>query len=144
MDKRRKWISVMLEEALQVGVLDTEDVLRHTTPSVLATDLPPTLVSAVLQAGLDGEGFDSALVIKTLGAEAMAEHLPVPVLWSCLDEAAQTIIADHPLDQGHAAPAAAEPAEPTEEDSHEMVDPGDVVSEEVLADDMPEIEVLEE
>jgi len=128
MDKRRKWICVLIEEGLQVGVLGPEDVLRHTTPSVLATDLPPELVASVLQAGLDGDSFSPELVVKTLGAERIAEHLPVPVLWSCINEAAEKIIDEHPLCKGSNSGSG-------------VVEPGDILANQA---DMPEIEVLEE
>ena len=128
MDKRRKWISVLIEEGLQVNVLSPDDLLRHTTPSVLATDLPPELVASVLQAGLDGDSFNPDLVVKTLGAEQMAEHLPLPVLWNCINEAAEKIIDEHPLSKG-SNPGGG------------VVEPGDIPANQT---DMPEIEVLEE
>lgn len=135
MDKRRKWISVLIEEGLQVGVLSPEDVMRHTTPSVLATDLPPELVASVLQAGIDGDGFNPETVVKALGAEKIAEHLPLPVLWSCVNEAAEGIVEEHPLSKS---------ATGTSSGDATMVDPSDVVADQVLSEDMPEIEVLEE
>lgn len=135
MDKRRKWISVLIEEGLQVGVLSPEDVMRHTTPSVLATDLPPELVACVLQAGIDGDGFNPETVVKALGAEKIAEHLPLPVLWSCVNEAAEAIVEEHPLSKSATGTSAADAT---------MVDPSDVVADQVLSEDMPEIEVLEE
>jgi hypothetical protein len=135
MDKRRKWISVLIEEGLQVGVLSPEDVMRHTTPSVLATDLPPELVASVLQAGIDGDGFNPETVVKALGAEKIAEHLPLPVLWSCVNEAAEAIVEEHPLSKSATGTSSADAT---------MVDPSDVVADQVLSEDMPEIEVLEE
>lgn len=136
MDKRRKWIAVLLEEGLQVGVLAPDDVLRHTTPSVLATDLPPGLVAEVLQAGLDNSGFDPQLVVKTLGPEQMAQHLPLPVLWNCLNEVAEAIIREHPLSKS--SPVS------TGSSEHKVLEPGDIVAEEMSTEDMPEIEVLED
>jgi hypothetical protein len=124
MDKRRKWMSVMLDEALRLGVLQPADVIRHATPSVLATDLPPALVARVLQAGMQSGGFDPALVVATLGAENIAEHMPLPVLWACVQEAAETLIAEHPLTAGQPA--------------KNVVAPGAV-----RTDDLPDIEVLE-
>lgn len=134
MDKRRKWITVLLEEGLQAGVLAPKDILHHTTPSVLATDLPPELVAEVLQAGIDSDSFNPDLVIGTLGTEKIGEHLPLPVLWNCITDAAQTIISEHPLEKNKKKKTG----------EHEMVEPGDVLAEEMLADEMPEIEVLED
>ncbi|MCA9666597.1 MAG: hypothetical protein KC503_13440 [Myxococcales bacterium] len=100
MDKRRNWLSIVLEEGLNLGVLGAEDVLRHSTPSVLATDLPPALVASLLQVGLDGGEFSSDLLVQHLGAQNLAEHVPLPVLWRCIDEAAERLIAEHPLSRG--------------------------------------------
>ena len=89
MDKRRSWMAIVIQEGLQLGVLMPEDILRHATPRVLATDLPPNLVASLLQRGLDVGSFDPALLVEHLGAHKLAEHLPLPVLWGCLDEAAE-------------------------------------------------------
>ncbi len=97
MDKRRAWIRVCLQEALDRGVLDADDILRHASPAVLATDLPPQLVASLLQTGLDQGTFDPALLVEHLGSAKLAEHVPLPVLWSCLEEAAEVVIAEHPL-----------------------------------------------
>jgi len=124
MDKRRKWICVLLEEGLRLGVLAPEDILRHITPAVLATDLPPALVAAILQAGIDASGFDPALVVKTLSPENLAEHMPVPLLWNCLSEAAAILIKEHPSQ---------------ESGSSDVIGPG-----EVRQEDIPMIEVIED
>lgn len=97
MDKRRAWMRVCLEEALERHVIEPEDVLRHADPSVLATDLPPQLVASLLAKGLQEGHFDASLLVGHLGAEELATHVPLSVLWNCLDEAATTMIAEHPL-----------------------------------------------
>ena len=97
MDKRRAWLRVCLQEGLERGVLEPDDVLRHANPTVLATDLPPQLVASLLQTGLDAGAFDAASLVEHLGSEQLAEHVPLPVLWACLDEAAQAVITEHPL-----------------------------------------------
>jgi hypothetical protein len=124
MDKRRKWMAIVLGEALRAQVIVPDDVLRHASPSVLATDLPPALVAKVIQAGMDGGAFSAELVVGTLGAELLAEHVPLPVLWSCVNEAAEHLIAEHPLTAAVTA--------------KDVVAPGSV-----RAEDMPEIEVLD-
>ena len=126
MDKRRKWLAQVLEEGLRTGVIDPPDILRHATPAVLATDLPPTLVAKVLQAGIDGHGFDAHVVVESLGAEAIAEHIPLPVIWACIHETASVITAEHPLSQRGRG------------DGTEVSAPGAV-----QPDDVPDIEVLE-
>jgi hypothetical protein len=127
MDKRRRWIAVLLEEGLRLGILEPADILRYATPAVLATDLPPPLVARVLEAGIGSEAFSPELVIKTLGPATLAEHVPPSILWGSIDELAKVIIAEHPLSQHHGeAPSSVlEPAT----SAH--------------GDDMPEIEVLD-
>ena len=122
MDKRRSWIHVCLEEGLARGVLSPEDVLRHATTSVLATDLPPPLVASLLSEGLDRGTFDPALLVNHLGPHNLAEHVPLPVLWACLSEASGIIIREHPLTN-----ASDEPIVP--------------MSTSIEPDDQPEIEV---
>jgi hypothetical protein len=132
MDKRRKWFAVLLEEGLRLGVLSPEDVLRHVTPAVLATDLPPELVASILQAGMDNNSFDPALVVRTLGAEKLAAHVPLSLIWACLDQAAGQIIKEHPLHKGG--------RDRINTPVHEIVvEPG-----EVRPEDVPVIEVLED
>ncbi len=129
MEKRRKWISILIDEGLQVGVIKPEDLLRYVTPTVLATDLPPHLVAAILQAGMNEHSFDASLVVKTLGANNLAEHLPLPLLWNCINEAAKVIIQEHPLTKAGVK-------------KNDTLDPEGF--EPVRAEEMPEIEVLEE
>lgn len=126
MDKRRKWMSLVLEEGLRLGVIEPPDLLRHATPAVLATDLPPALVAKVLQAGMDSDGFNPHVVVETLGADALAEHIPLPVIWGCVNEAASVISAEHPLSQRGKG------------DGSDVTAPGAV-----QPDDVPDIEVLE-
>ncbi len=112
MDNRRQWMSTLLEEALRLGVLEPGDLMHHMTPSVLATDLPPSMVATLLQAGLSGTGFTAEVVIGTLGVPALAQHLPFSVLWACVQQAAEIIVHEHPLTHGlqtHLAAAGDEP-----------------------------------
>lgn len=126
MDKRRAWMRVCLQEALDRGVLEPDDVLRHATPTVLATDLPPQLVASLLQTGLDAGAFDASALVGHLGSEQLAEHVPLPVLWSCLDEAAKTVIREHPA----TTEAGGEPIVP--------------INTSVEPDEQPEIELVAE
>jgi hypothetical protein len=134
MDKRRSWIAVLLEEGLRLGILSPEDILTYMTPAVLATDLPPSLVATVLQAGLDNATFDPTIVVQTLGPKHLAEHMPLPLLWQCLDDAAGVIIKESPTQRAAKGAAASE----SDLDS-DIIGPG-----EVRPEDVPVIEVLEE
>jgi hypothetical protein len=100
MDNRRRWLTTLLEEGMRLGVLEPADLLRHMTPSVLATDLPPSMVAKLLQTGLSGGAFSPDVVVSTLGVPALAEHLPFLVLWGCVQQAAELIVREHPLTHG--------------------------------------------
>ena len=73
------------------------------------------------------DAFNPDLVLETLGAQNLAEHVPLSVLWACINEAAGTIIDEHPL--SHSAGL---------EGGELAVEPGVV-----HADEVPDIEVLE-
>ena len=99
MDKRRKWLALLIEEGLGLGILQASDLLRHLPPQVLATDLPADLLASVLQTGLDAGTFEPSTVVTTLGPERIAAHLPLQLVWNCLDEAANHVIKESPLGQ---------------------------------------------
>ena len=100
MARRREWIRIVIEEGLRLQVLEPDDLLRHATPSVLATDLPPRLVATLLQVGMTSGSFNADLLVESLGAGNIAEYVPLPVLWASIDEVAGRIIAEHPLTAG--------------------------------------------
>jgi len=122
-------MSVLLDEGLRMRVLEPVDILRYATPAVLATDLPPSLVASVLEAGMENDTFNPGLVVGTLGPENLAEYVPLPILWNCINEAAETLIEEHPLSQ----------RVPSGESAGGVLEPNAV-----HPDDVPDIEVLEE
>lgn len=124
MDNRRTWLSIVLEEGLNLGLLTPEDVLRHATPAIIATDLPPPLVASLIEAGLRSGHFSPEVLVDHLGPRTIAEHMPIPVLWACVNEVAEEIIAAHPMSHGEAGALDIQPA---------VVDPH-----------APDIEVIEE
>ena len=125
MDNRRKWVAVLIQEAFRLRVIEAEDLLRHVTPSVLATDLPPNLVATLLENGLKTQTFTAEGVVETLGVDRLAEHVPLSLLWTCIEEAASII-----LQKTSTGAAASE---------LEILGPG-----EVRPEDVPVIEVLED
>lgn len=101
---RVAWLTTILEEGLQLGIMDSAHIIKHAHPDALARDLPPKLVSAMLQAGLDAGSFDPGLIVETVEPHNLAEHLPFPLLWACIEESAQAALqVDAP--EGQAAPA---------------------------------------
>lgn len=64
------------------------DVLAHATPDVLATHLPPELLSKVLASSLAAGSMTPERVLETVTPEQLARHLPHEVLWACIAAAA--------------------------------------------------------
>ena len=108
LEGRVAWMTVILEQALQLEIMDPPHIVKHTTPDVLAGDLPRRLLSSVLQAGLDQGNFDPVLVVQVVEPKNLAEHLPFPLLWDCTDDAA-----NQKLLGAAAAPAPAPTPTPT-------------------------------
>ena len=52
-DNRQAWFARVVESGLQNEIFNPADVLAHATPDVLASHLPPELLSKVLQASLE-------------------------------------------------------------------------------------------
>jgi hypothetical protein len=78
-----------LSSALDLGIATADDVLRHVTPDVLASHLPRPLWARLLTACVGAPHVDAALVVETLGVPNLCEHIPAPVIWSCIEELAQ-------------------------------------------------------
>jgi hypothetical protein len=55
---------------------------------VLATNLPPELLSKVLAASLAAGAMTPERVLETITPEVMSQHLPHDVLWDCIASAA--------------------------------------------------------
>lgn len=146
MDKRREWMQIILQEALNLGILEPDDVLRHVDPKVLATDLPPQLVASLLQTGLDLGTFHANMVVEHLGPGNLATHIPLSVLWNCVQEAAKTIVREHASPtggraaskSGSSAPARSAPpvSKPDDKES--------ILPHTVQAEDVVDIEVMED
>src|SRR5438445_8739910 len=52
LEARQRWFARMMESGLEQKIFAPSDVLTHATPDVLATNLPPELLSKVLSASL--------------------------------------------------------------------------------------------
>lgn len=79
----------MMESGLTQQIFTPSDVLRHTTPEVLATNLPPELMSKVLSSSLAAGSMTPERVLETVTPEVMSRHLPHEVLWDCIAAAAE-------------------------------------------------------
>ena len=87
-DQRQAWFARVVESGLQNGIFNPADVLAHATPDVLASHLPPELLSKVLAASLAAGAMTPEGVLETVTPELLARHLPHEVLWSCIAAAA--------------------------------------------------------
>jgi hypothetical protein len=87
-DQRQAWFARMMESGLEQDIFKPVDVLAHATPDVLASNLPPDLLSKVLAASLAAGAMTPERVLETVTPELMAKHLPHEVLWNCIAAAA--------------------------------------------------------
>jgi hypothetical protein len=88
-EPRQRWFAQMMESGLEEKIFDSNDVLRHATPEVLANHLPADLMSKVLAASLAAGAMTPDRVLETVTPEVMSRHLPHDVLWSCIASAAE-------------------------------------------------------
>jgi len=86
---RERWFARMMESGLENKVFAPSDVLNHATPEVLASNLPPDLLSKVLATSLAAGAMTPERVLETVTPDVMARHLPHDVLWDCIASAAQ-------------------------------------------------------
>jgi hypothetical protein len=87
-DQRQAWFARVVESGLQNQIFNPADVLAHATPDVLATHLPPDLLSKILASSLAAGSMTPERVLETVTPELLARHLPHEVLWSCIAAAA--------------------------------------------------------
>lgn len=64
-------------------------VLSHVTPEVMAHNLPPEVMSQVLQLSLAAGAMTPERILETLSPDLLAEHIPHAVLWECVVAAAE-------------------------------------------------------
>ena len=89
LEARQRWFARMTESGLEQKIFAPSDVLTHATPDVLATNLPPELLSKVLAASLAAGAMTPERVLETVTPEVMSQHLPHDVLWDCIARAAE-------------------------------------------------------
>ena len=84
MTPNRRFLLEALGMGLELGCITPEDVLQNVTPEILAHHLPVAIKARLLQASLDAERLTPAVIVEAVGVEALVEHTPMPVLWSCI------------------------------------------------------------
>jgi hypothetical protein len=96
-----------LSSALELGIAQPDDVLRHVTPDILAQHLPRPLWARLLTACLGAPRVDAQLVIETIGLPNLAEHVPAQLMWAAIAE-----VGMRSLGQAVAAPKPPAPPRP--------------------------------
>ena len=75
-DARSAWFARMMESGLENKIFNPGDVLAHATPDVLASHLPPELLSKVLASSLAAGAMTPERVLETVTPAMMSKHLP--------------------------------------------------------------------
>ncbi len=78
--------------ALDRGMASANDIIRHVTPEVLSIHLPRNLWARLLTACLGAPRVDANTIVETIGIPNLCEHMPKPLLWTCLAEIAATAL----------------------------------------------------
>src|SRR5438045_8952096 len=86
-DQRQAWFARVMESGLENDIFAPADVLAHATPDVLASHLPPDLLSKVLAASLAAGAMTPARVLDTVTPELLARPLPHALLWPSITAA---------------------------------------------------------
>ena len=79
-ENRKAWFQKVVESGLQNEIFNPTDVL--------ASHLPPELLSKVLASSLAAGAMTPERVLETVTPELLAKHLPHEVLWACIAAAA--------------------------------------------------------
>ena len=85
---REKWFAIVLAAALDNNILQPEDVLKQVTPEVLATHLPPDVMSNVLAASLSTGLMNAEVILRTAGPDVLSRYVPSDVIWATIEAAA--------------------------------------------------------
>lgn len=99
MNETRLFLAVAIGSGLETGMISPDDVIAKVTMDVLAHHLPTKLKAQLLTAALDSDTMGSELILDIIGVDALAEHAPMEVLWSCVAAAAsrQLLAAPSPI-----------------------------------------------
>lgn len=89
MNPNRRFLYEIIGMGLELETVTPDDLIRHITPEVLAHHLPVALKAKLLHASLNAERMTPALIVESVGVEALVEHSPMPVLWSCVRTAVE-------------------------------------------------------
>ena len=104
----RDWLRRSVESALRNNVLTPAHLMRHVDAKVLVNHLPDDLTAKLIEASLAAGKMTPELIIDVLGVEPITSYSPTNVVWDCISEVGEGVVAR--VDVVHAAP---EPAKTT-------------------------------
>jgi len=88
-DAREKWFAHMLQVGLEEKVVTPALMMGHVTPELLAHHLPPEELGKVLASALAEGTMNAEGLLKTLTAKTLVEHMPLDVIWACVEAGAE-------------------------------------------------------
>jgi hypothetical protein len=88
-ESRQRWFAQIIESGLEHEIFGPSQVLSHVTPEVMAHNLPPEIMTQVLQTSLTAGSMTPERVLETLKPALLARHIPLEVLWECVVSAAE-------------------------------------------------------
>lgn len=86
---REKWMAIVLAAALDNDIMTPDDIIAHASPEVMASNLPPDVMSSVLAASLKEGKMTAEVILRTVGPDALSRYIPPDVLWGSVRSAAQ-------------------------------------------------------
>lgn len=108
-ERHRSFLEVALAVGLECDIISPSDVLRHIPAEVLAERLPSEQKTRLIAASIKAGRMDPNLVFETLEVGVFAEHMPMHMLWACIEEAAGRVLAEKPRGQVIPHPAVMSP-----------------------------------
>src|SRR5215813_11591937 len=75
-DQRQAWFARVMESGLEHQIFQPSDVLQHATPDVLASHLPPELLSKILAASLAAGKMTPEHVLETVTRDGCGDARP--------------------------------------------------------------------
>ena len=86
---REKWLAIGMAAALDHSILQPEDVINHVSPAILASHLPPDVMSNVLAASLTAGQMTAEVILRSAGPGVLSRYIPPDVLWNAVLEAVE-------------------------------------------------------
>jgi hypothetical protein len=56
MDPKKMFLAQMIDGALRAEIISLDDLFRHVSPEVLAEHMPPEIITACIQEGMERAG----------------------------------------------------------------------------------------